>query len=125
MCGQVQRLRCHKQQCLGLQILEALGFEFGEVAQLTDEWEVHFDQMLDWLQWRDEERDPVLQGSSFGWCAQWNRNNYLGKQFEMPDLNGGNQFEVTGLFLISEAPPGPPRACRPQPVLGCSGAPAC
>lgn len=50
------------------QILEGLGFEFGEVAQITDDWEVHFDQLLDWLLWLEGEDDPNL-GQSIGWCA--------------------------------------------------------
>ena len=32
-----------------LQILYALGFEFGEVARITQEWENRFDQLLEWL----------------------------------------------------------------------------
>ena len=32
-----------------LQILYAIGFEFGDVAQLTQEWEVKFDQLLEWI----------------------------------------------------------------------------
>mmetsp|Transcript_6443 Transcript_6443/g.18579 ORF Transcript_6443/g.18579 Transcript_6443/m.18579 type:complete len:900 (-) Transcript_6443:636-3335(-) len=33
------------------EILDALGFEFGEVAQRTDDWETHFDQLMDWQHW--------------------------------------------------------------------------
>ena len=32
-----------------LQILYAIGFEFGDVAQITQEWENKFDQLLEWL----------------------------------------------------------------------------
>lgn len=35
-----------------LQVLYAMGFEFGEVAQLTDEWEAKFDQLFEWLLWQ-------------------------------------------------------------------------
>lgn len=35
-----------------LQVLYAMGFEFGEVAQLTDEWEAKFDQLIEWIQWQ-------------------------------------------------------------------------
>ena len=35
-----------------LQVLYAMGFEFGEVAQLTDEWEAKFDQLFEWLMWQ-------------------------------------------------------------------------
>lgn len=53
------------------QILEGLGFEFGEVAQITDDWEVHFDQLLDWLLWLEGDDGPNL-GQSIGWCgADW------------------------------------------------------
>ncbi len=37
-----------------LQILDAMDFEFGEVAQLTDVWEDRFDQLLDWMLWNEE-----------------------------------------------------------------------
>ena len=32
-----------------LQILSALGFEFGTEAQITEEWEYRFDQLVEWL----------------------------------------------------------------------------
>ena len=35
-----------------LQVLYAMGFEFGEVAQLTDEWEAKFDQLIEWVTWQ-------------------------------------------------------------------------
>lgn len=35
-----------------LQVLYAMGFEFGEVAQLTAEWEAKFDQLIEWLLWQ-------------------------------------------------------------------------
>lgn len=35
-----------------LQVLYAMGFEFGEVAQLTEEWESKFDQLIEWLLWK-------------------------------------------------------------------------
>ncbi len=34
------------------QILSALGFEFGEGAHITQEWESNFDQLVDWLLWQ-------------------------------------------------------------------------
>ena len=52
-----------------LQILEGLGFEFGEVAQITDDWEMHFDQLLDWLLWLDADDDASNPGHSIGWCV--------------------------------------------------------
>lgn len=55
--------------CCSPQILEGLGFEFGEVAQITDDWEVHFDQLLDWLLWLDDDDDPGLGPQAPGWCA--------------------------------------------------------
>lgn len=59
---------CNERQ----QVLEALGFEFGEVAQITDEWEIHFDQLLEWLSWRHDESNMVLGGQKPGWCgADW------------------------------------------------------
>ena len=35
-----------------LQVLYAMGFEFGEVAQLTDAWEAKFDQLIEWVLWQ-------------------------------------------------------------------------
>ena len=35
-----------------LQVLYAMGFEFGDVAQLTEEWESKFDQLIEWLLWQ-------------------------------------------------------------------------
>jgi hypothetical protein len=55
--------------CGRLQILEGLGFEFGEVAQITDDWEMHFDQLLDWLLWLDADDDTSNPGHSIGWCV--------------------------------------------------------
>jgi hypothetical protein len=55
--------------CGQLQILEGLGFEFGEVAQITDDWEMHFDQLLDWLLWLDADDDTSNPGHSIGWCV--------------------------------------------------------
>jgi hypothetical protein len=52
-----------------LQILEGLGFEFGEVAQITDDWEMHFDQLLDWLLWLEADDDASNLSHSVGWCA--------------------------------------------------------
>lgn len=36
--------------------LQGLGFEFGEVAQMTDEWEHRFDQLIDWMLWHKENQ---------------------------------------------------------------------
>ena len=47
---QSSRLSCH-----ALQILLDMGFEFGELAQMTDEWENRFDQLLEWMLWNREE----------------------------------------------------------------------
>lgn len=59
------------------QILLDMGFEFGELAQMTDEWENRFDQLLEWMLWNREEvsalrwlrRDPVVSGWVKGWGA--------------------------------------------------------
>ena len=55
------------------QILLDMGFEFGEVAQMTDEWENRFDQLLEWMLWNREEvraalalSDPVRPGQRLG-----------------------------------------------------------
>eukprot|EP00887_Chlorella_sp_A99_P001316 scaffold14.g1316.t1 len=37
-----------------LAILASMGFEFGEVAQLTEDWEHRFDQLVDWILWHNE-----------------------------------------------------------------------
>lgn len=41
-----------------LQVLYAMGFEFGEVAQLTGEWEAKFDQLIEWLLWQVWREGP-------------------------------------------------------------------
>ena len=32
-----------------LTILERMGFEFGDLAQVTEEWETRFDMLVDWV----------------------------------------------------------------------------
>ena len=49
-----------------LQILHALGFEFGEVAVITLEWENWFDVLVEWIL-RHSENDEELQWSGLGW----------------------------------------------------------
>lgn len=44
-----------------LTILERMGFEFGDLAQVTDEWETRFDQLVDWVLWHGEA------GEEFSW----------------------------------------------------------
>ena len=59
---------------MSAQILKGVGFEFGEVAQLTDEWEVRFDQLLDWRLWNaDAAVDTCgVSGGDFSWVgADW------------------------------------------------------
>lgn len=34
-----------------LQILNSMGFEFGEQEQLTEEWENRFDDFVEWMLW--------------------------------------------------------------------------
>ena len=58
------------------QILSALGFEFGEGAHITQEWESKFDQLVDWLLWQVNARSfaastarRLLQTSK--WHAQF------------------------------------------------------
>ncbi|PSC73903.1 helicase domain isoform C [Micractinium conductrix] len=41
-----------------LSILQSMGFAFGEVAQLTEEWEHRFDQLVDWMLWHNENQQP-------------------------------------------------------------------
>jgi hypothetical protein len=49
-----------------LQILERMGFEFGDLAQVTEEWEHRFDQLIDWVLWHGENRQR------FSWAgADW------------------------------------------------------
>ena len=50
--------------------MNSVGFEFGEVAQLTDEWEHRFDQLLDWISWNAvQERDSCGLNSEFSWVG--------------------------------------------------------
>jgi len=46
-----------------LKILERMGFEFGDLAQVTEEWEVKFDQLIDWMLWHGENRQ------TFSWVG--------------------------------------------------------
>ena len=41
-----------------LNILERMGFEFGDLAQVTEEWETRFDQLVDWVLWHGESGEP-------------------------------------------------------------------
>lgn len=64
---------CVLVQLLCVQILTGVGFEFGEVAQLTDEWESRFDQLLDWKSWNvDAALDTCGISGEFSWVgADW------------------------------------------------------
>jgi hypothetical protein len=44
-----------------LTILERMGFEFGDLAQVTEEWETRFDMLVDWVLWHGES------GETFSW----------------------------------------------------------
>lgn len=44
-----------------LTILERMGFEFGDLAQVTEEWETRFDMLVDWVLWHGES------GEAFSW----------------------------------------------------------
>ena len=44
-----------------LTILERMGFEFGDLAQVTEEWETRFDMLVDWVLWHGES------GDTFSW----------------------------------------------------------
>jgi len=44
-------------------ILQRMGFEFGDLAQVTEEWEMRFDQLIDWMLWHGEN------GQTFSWVA--------------------------------------------------------
>lgn len=44
-----------------LAILERMGFEFGDLAQVTEEWETRFDMLVDWVLWHGES------GETFSW----------------------------------------------------------
>lgn len=46
-----------------LKILERMGFEFGDLAQITEEWEQRFDQLIDWMLWHGEHRQ------TFSWVG--------------------------------------------------------
>ncbi len=49
----------HAQGQLGSErvlILKALGFEFGEIAHMTADWERQFDALLDWVMWCEEQQ---------------------------------------------------------------------
>lgn len=36
-----------------------MGFSFGEIAQLTEEWEAFFDQLLEWRMWGEAQGSPL------------------------------------------------------------------
>ena len=44
-------------------ILQRMGFEFGDLAQVTEEWEMRFDQLIDWMLWHGEN------GQTFSWIT--------------------------------------------------------
>lgn len=51
-----------------LTILERMGFEFGDLAQVTEEWETRFDMLVDWVLWHGES------GETFSWdLINWGR----------------------------------------------------
>lgn len=58
-----------------LLILESIGFDFGDEAQLTAEWEERFDQLLEWLHWQVRTRAaptcpaPTPSPSGSGHCV--------------------------------------------------------
>ncbi|GMH35055.1 hypothetical protein BSKO_02923 [Bryopsis sp. KO-2023] len=52
-----------------LQMLYAVGFEFGEVAVITQEWEVYFDTLVDWLMWHTERR-RIVDWNGIDWIKQ-------------------------------------------------------
>eukprot|EP00803_Ostreobium_quekettii_P004387 evm.model.scf_42.14 EVM.evm.TU.scf_42.14 scf_42:93671-99960(-) len=52
-----------------LQILHALGFEFGEVAVITQEWENWFDTLVEWLMLHAENGEQ-LSWSGLDWYAR-------------------------------------------------------
>lgn len=56
-----------------VQILDAIGFDFGNEAQITEEWEMRFDQLVDWLLWKVRlpaaaQVDPSLLCASCSSC---------------------------------------------------------
>lgn len=51
-----------------LQILDAIGFDFGNEAQITEEWETRFDQLVDWLLWK-VRRWPCTVNLCRAWLA--------------------------------------------------------
>lgn len=51
-----------------LQILHALGFEFGEVAVITQEWENWFDALVEWVMQHSENGEEV-DWSGLDWCV--------------------------------------------------------
>ena len=52
-----------------LAILGSMGFEFGEVAQLTEVWEHRFDQLIDWILWHNEN-SQVFSWVGYDWGAR-------------------------------------------------------
>jgi hypothetical protein len=46
-----------------MQVLERLGFEFGDLAHITEHWEQRFDQLIDWMLWHGEN------GQVFSWVG--------------------------------------------------------
>ncbi|KAK9794360.1 hypothetical protein WJX73_004870 [Symbiochloris irregularis] len=53
-----------------LSILEAIGFDFGNEAQITEEWETRFDQLVDWLLWKEGKVGSALDWVGLEWGAQ-------------------------------------------------------
>ena len=49
-----------------LAVLEQMGFDFGQTAQVTEEWEHRFDQLIDWILWH-KENSQVFTWLALDW----------------------------------------------------------
>eukprot|EP00889_Picochlorum_renovo_P004082 jgi/Picre1/31112/NNA_006466.t1 len=52
-----------------LQFLERMGFEFGDLAQVTEEWETRFDMLVDWVLWHGESGETFSVSSIDDSCC--------------------------------------------------------
>lgn len=98
-----------------LAVLQRMNFDFGQTAQITEEWEFRFDQLIDWLLWH-QENDQIFNWMALDWGerggatarelsiwlalqAEYKRRKLLPKEAE-------KRFEALGVEWLDTPIPG-------------------
>jgi hypothetical protein len=98
-----------------LAVLQRMNFDFGQTAQITEEWEFRFDQLIDWLLWH-QENDQIFNWMALDWGerggatarelsiwlalqAEYRRRKLLPKEAE-------KRFEALGVEWLDTPVPG-------------------